>query len=438
MSDLFFCSHCDAQFPKWQGQCNVCDKWGTVRQEQEVTTGVSLRRAAGVSLQDVQQSRVDRLQTRLEEVDRVLGGGLVPGAVVLLSGEPGVGKSTLVMQVAGSVAQTAPVVYASGEESEEQIARRAQRMNIASQRIFLVATTGIASILAAAEHHKPGLLIIDSLQTTSAEDVSGEVGSPTQMKAVVAKITSFAKKHQLPVLVIGHVTKEGKAAGPKTIEHLVDVALFFEGDRSYAHRLLRSHKNRFGATGEVGVFAMRQDGLRQITNPSEYFLSKRQDHVAGTAVCPILEGTRVFCIDVQALVEKTTFSTPRRTASGYDTQRLNVLLAVLAKHAGQDFKQFDVMVNMAGGLRVREPAADAAVCAALVSAKIDLPLPQNVALFGEVGLAGEVRPVAREEERIAVASKLGYHSIFTGPGKAMKGVVRVTNLGQALRGIFGK
>jgi DNA repair protein RadA/Sms len=420
---IFVCSKCDAQFPKWFGQCPECGNWGSL-QEQEVTAEnkkVKTEAKEIIAFNQIKAENFLRIRTGIEEFDRVLGGGIVPGSLVLLGGEPGIGKSTLVLQIAEKITNFQPppskqvqnsVLYISGEESAEQVKMRVDRLGIRTKNLQFLGETDIETIIATLEKYKPQAAIIDSIQTLSFADLPSEAGSVSQIRAAAAKILEVAKKNKIAIFIIGHVTKEGTVAGPKTLEHIVDTVLYLEGDPYHHFRLLRAVKNRFGATGEVGVFDMKENGLVEVKNPSEAFLSERVENIPGSVVSVVVKGTRSFLVEVQALVNPTNFGYSQRRARGFDVNRLPLLLAVLARRVNINLNNFDVHLNIAGGLWVDEPAIDLAVCLAIVSAYKNRPCHSRMAVFGEVGLAGEIRPVAEPEKRIKEAEKLGFEKIL--------------------------
>jgi DNA repair protein RadA/Sms len=361
-------------------------------------------------LAQLKGSKTAHRPTGIGEFDRVLGGGIVPGSLALLSGEPGIGKSTLLLQVAAAVPN---VLYASGEESAEQVALRFERLGLAAPTLKFLSETDLSTVLATIDAEKPALAIIDSIQTLSSPETGGSQGGATQIRAMTAQLMEYAKKSGVPMLIVGQVTKDGDVAGPKTLEHLVDVVISFEGDRSSNYRLLRTAKNRFGATDEVGVFEMTAGGLREVENPSSFFLTDRSKDVPGSVVTCIMEGTRPIMIEIQALASRTTFGYPQRRASGFDANRLQVLLAVLSERLGVPTQTHDIHLNVAGGYKVKEPAADAAVVLAVVSALSGRPLPSSLAAFGEVGLGGELRPVGMLERRESEARRLAFTDVIT-------------------------
>ncbi len=412
---LFICTKCDAQSTKWSGRCLECGGWGTVAEASGVPETKKPAAAPGrpgktFSLTELKGSKTTHRSTGIAEFDRVLGGGVVPGSLVLLSGEPGIGKSTLLLQVASALPN---VLYASGEESAEQVALRFERLGLAASSLKFQSETDISTILATIEAEKPSLVIIDSIQTLSSPEAAGAQGGATQIRALTAQLMEYAKKSGVPMLLVGQVTKDGDVAGPKTLEHLVDVVVSFEGDRSSNYRLLRTAKNRFGATDEVGVFEMTAAGLKEVANPSSFFLTDRSKDVPGSVVTCIMEGTRPILVEIQALASRTTFGYPQRRASGFDANRLQVLLAVLSERLGVPTQTHDIHINVAGGYKVKEPAADAAVVLAVVSALKGKPLPSSLAAFGEVGLGGELRPVTFVDKREAEAKRLQFSQVIT-------------------------
>lgn len=420
----FQCQACGYASPKWLGKCPDCGAWNSFAEERVAPKSLKSAQArSGMSepqpLNRVSGSRENRNPIGLRELDRVLGGGLVKGAMVLIGGDPGIGKSTLLLQAAARIAENrGPVLYVSGEESPEQIKLRAERLSIDSDAIVLFPETVVENVITVAHDTRPSALIIDSIQTVYTEELPSAPGSVGQIRESAGKLMFFAKKNDLPVFLIGHVTKEGAIAGPRVLEHMVDTVLYFEGDRGHPYRILRTVKNRFGSTNEIGVFQMTDKGLEEILNPSELFLSERPLDVSGSTVIASIEGTRPLLIEVQALVSPTTFGIPRRTSMGVDFNRVNLLLAVLEKKAGMHLGGMDVFINLVGGLRVTEPAADLGIIAAVISSLREEPIPQRTFLFGEVGLSGEVRAVAQGEARIREAAKIGFQRALIPKGNA--------------------
>lgn len=410
----FVCQQCGAGNPGYLGRCPGCGAWNSM-----VET-IEERRPSGepklvvaisepVALQTVSSAATDRLRVPISELDRVLGGGLVPGSLVLLGGDPGIGKSTLVLQAATSLATAdAPVLYVSGEESVQQIKLRADRLGVNADKLFVLSETDLDRILAAAEKMNPGLLIVDSIQTVYADEITSAAGSVSQVRECTARLIQWAKPRQIPVLIVGHVTKEGTIAGPRVLEHMVDAVLYLEGDRYHQYRILRAVKNRFGSTDEVGVFEMADAGLVEVRNPSEAFLEERSGNAAGSTVAVTMEGSRPILVEVQALTSPTAYGLPRRSANGLDTNRLQLLVAVLQKRVGFGLGTQDIYANVVGGLRIAEPAADLAISIAVASSfKERLVDPRTVAI-GEVGLSGELRSVNQLERRLAEAKRLGF------------------------------
>ena len=400
------------------GRCPVCGEWGTYEEEVVQTSPrpSPQGRVNGLSgqpqrLQDVVASEEMRIDMRNGEFNRVLGGGLVPGSLVLLGGEPGIGKSTLALQVLMQQGDR-KTFYASGEESVRQLKLRAARLAGNAENLFISSETSLERILEQVKEVEPEIVVIDSIQTIGTEAVDATIGSLTQVRECAARILEFAKSRILPFIIIGHINKEGSLAGPKVLEHIVDTVLQFEGDQQYMYRILRAQKNRFGSTAEIGIYEMRQDGLREVTNPSELLLSTAREGLSGIAIAAAVEGVRPFLIEVQALVSSAAYGTPQRSSTGFDGRRLNMLLAVLEKRVGFKLLQKDVFLNIAGGLRVQDPAIDLAVLAAVLSSNMDIALDAGTCLCGEVGLAGEIRPVNRIEQRISEAQKLGFRRIL--------------------------
>ena len=412
----YVCSSCGAKAPQLLGRCPVCGEWGTY--EEEVKVRGERLEVRGISsgnlpqrLQDVVATEEMRLDMRNGEFNRVLGGGLVPGSLVLLGGEPGIGKSTLALQVLMQQGER-KTFYASGEESVRQLKLRAERLAGNAENLYISSETSLERILEQVKELEPEIVVIDSIQTIGTEAVEATIGSLTQVRECAARIMEFAKTKNIPFIIIGHINKEGSLAGPKVLEHIVDTVLQFEGDQQYMYRILRAQKNRFGSTSEIGIYEMRQNGLREVTNPSELLLSTARDGLSGIAIAAAVEGVRPFLIEVQALVSSAAYGTPQRSSTGFDGRRLNMLLAVLEKRVGFKLLQKDVFLNIAGGLRVQDPAIDLAVLAAVLSSNMDIALDAGTCLCGEVGLAGEIRSVNRIEQRISEAQKLGFRRIL--------------------------
>ena len=418
----YICSSCGAKAPQMLGRCPVCGEWGTYEEEVLQRSGLSAKRSvsarslsgeAGLPkrLQEIVATEEMRLDMRNGEFNRVLGGGLVPGSLVLLGGEPGIGKSTLALQVLMQQGER-KTFYASGEESVRQLKLRAERLAGNAENLFISSETSLERILEQVKELDPEIVVIDSIQTIGTEAAEATIGSLTQVRECAARIMEFAKTRNIPFIIIGHINKEGSLAGPKVLEHIVDTVLQFEGDQQYMYRILRAQKNRFGSTSEIGIYEMRQNGLREVTNPSELLLSTAREGLSGIAIAAAVEGVRPFLIEVQALVSSAAYGTPQRSSTGFDGRRLNMLLAVLEKRVGFKLLQKDVFLNIAGGLRVQDPAIDLAVLAAVLSSNMDIALDAGTCLCGEVGLAGEIRPVNRIEQRISEAQKLGFRRIL--------------------------
>ncbi|MDD3431037.1 MAG: DNA repair protein RadA [Bacteroidales bacterium] len=416
---IFLCSNCGSDFPKWMGKCPVCGEWGSINEEvihrdttsKQLHPQFSAEKSKALLLSEVESTQEARIGTGGPELDRVLGGGLVQGSMVLLGGEPGIGKSTLVLQTAIKMTHKR-ILYVSGEESLQQIKMRAERIKGENPQAYFLAETSLENIFEQIIQIKPELLIIDSIQTLSTEVADSSPGSVTQVRECATALLKVAKTLGMPIILIGHINKEGSLAGPKVLEHIVDTVLLFEGDTHHFYRILRSVKNRFGSIAEIGMYEMRSDGLREVTNPSELLLSQHQDGLSGVAIAAAIEGIRPFLIETQALVSTAAYGTPQRSTTGFDLRRLNMLLAVLEKRAGFKIAQKDVFLNIAGGIRVNDPAIDLSVIAAILSSNLNLSIGNKICLAGEVGLAGEIRPVNRLEQRIMEAQKLGFEQII--------------------------
>lgn len=413
----FVCTECGAESVRWEGRCSQCQQWNTLQEivlEPATSSAVvnryeSLAGASPVqSLSDIQAREVPRQPTGLSELDRALGGGLVDGGVILIGGDPGVGKSTLLLQAMSALANAVPVLYVTGEESAEQVALRAKRLELPTEGVDLLAEIQLEHIVKTLLERKPKVAVIDSIQTLYSSQLSAAPGSVSQVRECAAQLTRLAKQHGIAMVLIGHVTKDGSLAGPRVLEHIVDTVLYFEGDSQSSYRLVRAFKNRFGAVNELGVFAMTDKGLRGVTNPSALFLSRHQQQVAGSCVMATQEGTRPLLVEIQALVDTTHVPNPRRLSVGLEGARLSMLLAVMNRHAGIVTHDQDVFVNAVGGVRITEPAADLAVLLAIMSSLNNRPLPKGLVVFGEVGLAGEIRPAPRGQERLREAAKLGF------------------------------
>jgi len=416
---IYVCNNCGADSPKWIGKCPSCGEWNTYQEEiirtdvvkRPTVSGFHAPKSKPVLLSDVELAEEPRISTAGGEFDRVLGGGIVPGSLILLGGEPGIGKSTLVLQTVLRM-KDRKVLYVSGEESVQQLKLRAERITGENQQAWFVSETSLEEIFVHAANIKPDLLIIDSIQTVSTEVAESSPGSVTQVKESAAALLRYAKESGTPVILIGHINKEGVLAGPKVLEHIVDTVLLFEGDQQYMYRILRSIKNRFGSTAEIGIYEMLQDGLREVVNPSELLLSQNHTGLSGISIAAAIEGIRPFLIEVQALVSTAAYGTPQRSATGFDLRRLNMLLAVLEKRAGFKLAQKDVFLNIAGGIKVNDTAIDLAVLSSILSSRLDLIIDKDICLAGEVGLSGEIRAVNRIEQRLFEAQKLGFNRII--------------------------
>lgn len=410
---VYFCQNCGHEESKWLGQCPMCKEWSTFVEEKVTltkTAAVSGRKSLEVlPLSKVRTESEERISTNLDELDRVLGGGIVPGSLILVGGDPGIGKSTLLLQVCQQLAKTEKkVLYISGEESLRQIKLRAQRMGEFTESLLLLCETNLELIRDVIEREAPQTVIIDSIQTMYSEEVGAAPGSVSQVREATHTLMQLAKGMNITIFIVGHVTKEGTVAGPRVLEHMVDTVLYFEGDRHASYRILRGVKNRFGSTNEIGVFEMRRDGLREVKNPSEFMLDGRPEHASGSVVACSMEGTRPILLEIQALVCESNFGMPRRTAAGTDYNRVNLLMAVLEKRIGYRLSNYDAYVNIAGGIKINEPAVDLGIVMAIVSSYKNRPLDESVIVFGEVGLSGEVRAVNMPEQRVAEAKKLGF------------------------------
>ena len=443
---VYLCSACGDDHPKWNGQCPSCNEWGTLseykvsKNRKKSGNGIANKSR---TLEDVlQDGEVKRIPVCIEEIDRVLGGGLLPGSLILLGGNPGIGKSTLALQLLPALKN--PVLYVSAEESEDQIGLRAKRLNVNSKTLNLSSENRIQGILDQVSLVQPELIVVDSIQTVYSEELDSLPGSISQIRECGQQLLQLAKQKGIAVLIIGHVTKEGVIAGPKMLEHLVDTVLYLEGDDRHDHRILRSVKNRFGTTNEVGIFQMGANGLKEVENPSELFLAERQENIAGSTIFPSLEGSRPILVEVQALISNANFGTPQRNVNGFDFKRLAMLLAVLEKRLGIQMGTKDVFVNFVGGLKIDDPAADLAVITAVASGSKDKFISNSVVLIGEVGLGGEVRSVSRLEERVNEAKSLGFKSVIAPMAnvKRMKNspkgikISGVSNVGEAFHNLF--
>lgn len=426
---VYFCQNCGHEETKWLGQCPACREWNTFVEE-KVTPAVSKtvkeRKAAQVvTLSSIETDEDDRMLTTIAELDRVLGGGIVKGSLVLVGGDPGIGKSTLLLQVCQRLSAAGrKLLYISGEESLKQIKLRANRMGEFSENLYLLCETSLDIIRGIIEHQKPDMVVIDSIQTMYNEEVGSAPGSVSQVRESTNIFMQLAKGLNIAIFIVGHVTKEGTVAGPRVLEHMVDTVLYFEGDRHASYRILRGVKNRFGSTNEIGVFEMRKEGLAEVKNPSEFMLSGKPEHASGSVVACAMEGTRPMLMEIQALVCKTNFGMPRRTAAGLDYNRVNLLMAVLEKRLGLSLSSYDAYVNIAGGIRLNEPAADLGIVMAIASSYKNRPIAEDMIVFGEVGLSGEVRAVSMPEQRVAEAKKLGFKTCVI-PEVSVKSVGKV-------------
>ena len=413
----FFCKNCGAEHNQWQGQCKICKEWNTVTEEvihknisKDWKTDNLTKAIKPIRMDKIGLKETSRIKTGDDEFDRVLGGGVVPGGVVLLGGEPGIGKSTLLLQIALQINNK--VLYISGEESQQQIKSRAKRMGLNEESCYVLCETNIQLIFLQIQSLTPEIIIVDSIQTLHDSDVDNAAGSITQIRSVASELISFAKSTNIPVILIGHITKDGTIAGPKILEHMVDTVIQFEGDRNHVYRILRVQKNRFGATSEIGIYEMIQKGLRQVKNPSEVLISEKEETLSGHAIAATIEGIRPLMIEVQALVSTAVYGTPQRSCTGFNSKRLNMLLAVLEKRAGFNLVSKDVFINIAGGISVVDPALDLAVIAAILSSCHDIPISQKLCFASEIGLSGELRPISKTNQRIQEAEKLGFEGIF--------------------------
>lgn len=416
LKKAFFCQNCGAQHSQWQGKCNGCGEWNTLIEElliknpeKEWASESSNKASKPVRMDAIDVSAIPKIKTGDTELDRVLGGGLVPGVVILLGGEPGIGKSTLLLQVALQLKKK--VLYVSGEESQQQIKLRATRMGLAEDNCFVLSETETQSIFHQLQNIQPQLLIIDSIQTLHSNHIESGAGSVSQIRTSAAELIQYAKTTDVPVILVGHITKDGAIAGPKILEHMVDTVLQFEGDRNHTYRILRAQKNRFGATSEIGIYEMISQGLRQVKNPSEILISEKESSLSGHAIAATIEGIRPLMIEVQALVSSAVYGTPQRSSTGFNSKRLNMLLAVLEKRAGFALGSKDVFINITGGMSIEDPALDLAVIAAILSSYHESPISQKICFAAEIGLSGEIRAIPKVDQRIQEAEKLGFENI---------------------------
>lgn len=448
---VFFCSSCGNESPKWLGKCPACGEWNTyveekvsVKSGKEALLPQSTLTSAPIKLSEITQGEEERIPMPSGELNRVLGGGLVPGSIILIGGEPGIGKSTLVLQNMLRI-RSRKVLYVSGEESAKQLKMRADRLGADGGECYILCETSLQKIFQQINACKPGILVVDSIQTIASEELESSAGSVGQVRECAASLLKYAKESGVPVILIGHINKEGTIAGPKVLEHIVDAVVQFEGDRHYMYRLLRSIKNRFGSTSELGIYEMTQVGLREVANPSELLLSENGEELSGVAIGVTIEGARPFVIETQALVSTAAYGTAQRSVTGFDSKRMNMLLAVLEKRVGFKLAQKDVFLNIAGGLKVNDPALDLAIICAILSSNVDMVIPKGVCFSGEIGLSGEIRPITRIEQRIGEADKLGFSTIYV-PKNNLKGtdlkrfkikVVEVSRVEEVFRSIFG-
>ena len=446
----FFCQNCGAQYTKWAGQCSACKQWNTIVEEVIQKEAKPSWRGSSNALKKTSKSlRINEISTEKElrlntcdyEFNRVIGGGLVPGSLILLGGEPGIGKSTLLLQIALKLPYK--TLYVSGEESQKQIKMRADRIYQGSESCFILTETKTQNIFQQIKATEPDIVVIDSIQTLHSDYIESAAGSISQIRECTAELITFAKETNTPVILIGHITKDGTIAGPKILEHMVDTVLQFEGDRNYVYRILRVLKNRFGSTAELGIYEMQGNGLREVNNPSEILISKNSENLSGTAIASTVEGMRPLMIEIQALVSTAVYGTPQRSATGYNAKRLNMLLAVLEKRAGFKLGAKDVFLNITGGISVDDPAIDLAVIAAILSSNEDIPIEKGVCFAAEVGLAGEIRPVQRVDQRISESEKLGFTTIFVSKNNKISlkntaiTIHLVTKIEDVVSGLFG-
>ena len=446
----FFCQNCGTQFSKWQGQCSACKEWNTIAEEVlqkaekvswKPTEATSNRAPKFQRISDISSASEARLNTKNTELNRVLGGGIVPGSLILLGGEPGIGKSTLMLQIALQLPYK--TLYVSGEESAQQIKLRADRIHPNSDTCYILTETKTQNIFKQIAELNPDIVVIDSIQTLHTDYIESSPGSISQIRETTTELIKFAKETNTPVILIGHITKDGNIAGPKILEHMVDTVLQFEGDRNHVYRILRAQKNRFGSTNELGIYEMQGNGLKEVENPSEILISKNEEELSGTAISATLEGMRPLMIEIQALVSTAVYGTPQRSATGFNAKRLNMLLAVLEKRAGFKLGAKDVFLNVTGGITVDDPAIDLAVVAAVLSSNIDIAIDKSMCFAAEIGLAGEVRPVTRVDQRISEAEKLGFKSIVISKYCKLPknnyniNIIKVAKVHDVVRHLFG-
>lgn len=446
----FFCQNCGAQSPKWMGRCPSCNEWNTFVEEvvQKQSSVVSIKKSLKTNtpqkITEISLAPDQRINTNSQELDRVLGGGLVPGSVVLIGGEPGIGKSTLLLQIALNI-KNAKVLYITGEESDQQLRMRADRIGIKNENCLILTETSTQNIFTHLQNTEPDIIVVDSIQTLTTAVIESSAGSISQIRECAAEMNRYAKETATPVFLIGHITKDGTIAGPKVLEHMVDTVLQFEGDRHHGYRILRATKNRFGSTSELGIFEMMNSGLREVTNPSEILLSQRDEQLSGIAIAATVEGLRPMLVETQALVSSAAYGTPQRSSTGFDIRRLNMLLAVLEKRCGFRLGIKDVFLNIAGGIRAEDPAIDLAIVSAVLSSNEDIPVDPKTCLAAEVGLSGEIRPVNRIDQRVSEAEKLGFEQIIISyynqkgieyKSKGIK-IIAVKKIEEVFRNLFG-
>ena len=413
ISTIYACSNCGAQSPKWSGRCLECGAWGslqmqTVDKETISKNSIKSNPAEIIDFNEIKTEKLNRIKTNINEADRVLGGGIVPGSLILLSGEPGIGKSTIVAQIAAAIQSGSPVIYVSGEESFAQVKARLNRLRCDSKNIKFISETNVEKIISALKKSKPVLVIVDSIQTVYTSDLPGESGSINQIRASAVKFLELAKKNDIAIILIGHITKDGTIAGPKSLEHIVDTVIYLETETAHNYRILRATKNRFGSINELGIFEMTGSGFKEIINPSAIFIETGQQKITGSTISCVMEGTRPFLVEIQALVTKTVFGYPQRKTSGFALNRLQVLIAVLTKRANINLANQDVILNIAGGLKINDPTLDLAICLSITSSLLNQIIDKKTIILGEVGLGGEIRNVPKLEQRLSEAEKLGF------------------------------
>lgn len=448
---VYFCQNCGAESAKWIGKCPSCGEWNTyveqiiTKSSKQTSLSYASEKQVPQRMSEIQSRKEGRISTRITELDRILGGGLVSGSMILIGGEPGIGKSTLALQVALKLDHL-KILYISGEESPQQIKMRAERINLKNDNCFILSETLLENIFTHTLNLEPDLLIIDSIQTLYSDKLESSAGTVSQIRETAASLLKFAKERNVPVFLIGHITKDGTLAGPKVLEHIVDTVLQFEGDHNHMYRILRTTKNRFGSTSELGIFEMGSKGLREVSNPSEILITQSDENLSGTAIAATINGIRPLLIEIQALVSSAAYGTPQRSSTGFDNRRLGMLLAVLEKRAGFRLAQKDVFLNIAGGIKVDDPATDLSVIASVLSSNLDFPIDKNICFAGEVGLTGEIRPVTRVEQRISEADKLGFSKIYISKynskgldiAKFKIEIVKVSKVEELFRSLFKK